>query len=208
MPPTSPMQLQTPPAEHLPEHLRQPAEKYHALVAAMAETGKQVRDLARQLPNAEAADRQALADALRAGQKDPGTPAADKVKADTDQARRRHDGYQTAVAQARRELEEAILAARPEWAEDLTLSLATTSADYLAAIDRLAEAHQRMQLARSVAAWLERFPHKPALTIPDPTVGGERWSLLVHDMRNHAQARQPRASLELVDEKPSPLDAA
>ena len=204
----SPINLETPPAELLPEHLRQPVEQYHRLVDEMQATGKQVRDLERRLPIAQAADRQALAAALRDGKKDPGTPEADKVKAEASEARRRFDGYQTAVSDARHDLEVAIIAARPDWSETIAGTVTAAQADYLAAVENLATAHQRMQTARSVARWLERFPHKPVLTVPDPTVGGERWSLLVADMRDHAQPRRPRAELTVVDEKLDPLDAA
>lgn len=207
MPPTSQIQMQTPPAELLPEHLRQPVERYHALVADMQATGKQVRDLARQLPNAEAADRQALAAALRDGKKDPGTAQADKVRAEQNDARRRLDGYQTAVADARRELEAAVVAARPDWSVTIADTVTEAEADYRDAVTELDRAHHRMATSRAVAAWLERFPHKPVLTLPNPSVAGTSWSQLIAAMADHGTARRPRSELALVDEKP-PLDAA
>jgi len=180
------VQLQLPAEELLPAKLRKPVASYRRLEGELSTAIREARRAEQLIVTAELSDRQALADALRDGRADPGTPHTDKARTESQDRQRKLAGYRQAQADARAELEQAVLDIRDEWLEPLARETEAARSAYAEAVDQLARTRSRVDYLRAVNIWLNRFPHKPVLNLGDRQVAGQQWSLLLSALEDDA----------------------
>jgi hypothetical protein len=111
----------------------------------------------KELTQVEADARRASADALRAGNTDPGTKTLDKHRAELDKQRHKVASYDTAVALAYDDLVDAIKTHRRDWLDAARDDAQDAQNRYRAALDDLNAAHDDLELARSTVAWLALY---------------------------------------------------
>lgn len=144
-----------PPAELIEQPaIRQAVERHTAAREAEHAASLDATVLEQTRPQAVAMDRDAYADALEGGKRDPGqkhTDAHDKKVAD---AQRRADAARVVTQRAFAALAETVAAHEAEWAELVDKRLHDARQQYAAALDALAERHVQLAQASALAAYL------------------------------------------------------
>lgn len=153
------------------------------------------------------ADRQALADAKRAGKPDPGYDAVTKADEAIDAQRRELEALEVAVDDQRGELVAAVAKYRGDYAKRIDGQTAQARKRYAEAVEALAEAHAQLADAASVRLWLDGFPEstrwRPALVRVASlrTPAGEPYDVasVLDGLREHAEPPQPATALTQAD---------
>lgn len=141
-------------------------------------------------------DRQALADAKRAGKADPGYAAVTKADAAIAAARRDLEALEVAVDDQRRELVATIEKHRGDWRARIDGQIGEVRAQYGQAVEDAAALHAKMADAHALRGWLDGFPDrtrwKPSLvrvtSMRMPSGEGYEVAQLLSALREHAQA--------------------
>lgn len=101
-----------------------------------------------------------LADAVRTGGADPGSKRGEKLARDIDAQVRVIEATQQALAQSRRDLVKAVEEHRAEWVESLERRMVDVRAGFLAAVDRLENAHTELANIACLQMWAREFPER------------------------------------------------
>ncbi|MBB4663164.1 hypothetical protein [Conexibacter arvalis] len=183
---------QGPPPEVISHPLIADAVGGYLKARAEARAARQdVTELEHQLPNAEQADKEALADAIAAGRRDPGTKHADAHRAKIEQARRTAEAY-TVIEQRRlADLQPVLDQGQEEWFAQATDDVRRLEAERISAIKMLAEVNNRLDHARSV--WnFARGGRYHALDV-FKTQAGERTTVsVIGELLDHAKQPWPK----------------
>jgi hypothetical protein len=118
------------------------------------------------LREAEAADRAALADALAAGKKDPGTPKAEAARKELAEATRMRDGLADAAAKIAGKYRAAVAVHHGRLTADAAGRLAVAAERFAEAVTALEVAWQSLGEAQSYSAWVEEGPDRAQSTAP------------------------------------------
>lgn len=117
-----------------------------------------VQDLEASRGSAAEADRQALADALRRGEQDPGDVRTREAEAAIADAQRRADALSVAARDAGRELVATVERQRAALEAKLGRREEAARRAIGDAVDALAAAHDALDEVLSLAGWLREFP--------------------------------------------------
>ena len=179
------------------------ADEYARLRAELDAEQLRLINLDQARAEAEQADRDAFAAALRSGSDDPGTGAVEQADRAIASSRRRVEALEQAVADSRRALLSTIEAERPRWSDHLQAEATQAAATFASAVEALAAAHDRLTEATTVNNWLRSW--SPTARLKPPVVTGrvqalisrngsaEPWPTVVAALRDHAQATTPTA---------------
>jgi hypothetical protein len=150
--------FQLPPVDAVWDELQGPIKEYRKLVAdrhmATTRLGKLENDRVRAIER----DRQALAKALREGKEDPGDQAVEKIDKDLAQTRRKIAALETAIYDAEAELIALVDEHQAEWIENTDAEIGDVAQEYLAAVDALEAAREKMTAAVGLKRFLHTFP--------------------------------------------------
>lgn len=103
-------------------------------------------------------DAAALADAVRAGKKDPGPVEVKKAEAALAEAQRVADGLDIACARSFDELAQTVGSRRSEWLDDLDEKRDAAVATFLETLDSLQAAADEIARINGFANWVRAFP--------------------------------------------------
>ena len=184
--------------------VKKAADEYARLRAELATEHRLLSEHEEQRHQAEEADRQALADARRAGKPDPGQAKLQEAEAAIVDSRRRVEALTLAVADSRRDLVATVEAQRQEWQRQLDAKVAEAAAAFASAVEAVAFTHEALAEATTVSIWLRGFPNsrlKPATrtarveALVSRNGSPESWPVVLAALRDHAVAvaAQPEA---------------
>ena len=134
--------------------------KYTELNAKLDRTFEDVEWLRQEHAAAEQADREALAAALRTGEKEPGTAAVDKAAAKLRDAERLFAALQIAVEEQTRVIVAVVDEHRDTWTAEQRKRLDAARSGYLAELDRLEASHREFFAEQGRVSFLQHFPEK------------------------------------------------
>jgi len=145
------------------------------------------------------ADRQALADAKRAGKPDAGPAAVLAADAAIEAARRDLEALEIAVDDQRRELVATVAKQRVTWERRIHEQTRELRAAYAAAVESVAAAHEALATSTSLGLWLSGFPDvsrwRPSLVYVSSmrTAAGEpaAYDAILQALRDHASPAVP-----------------
>lgn len=121
------------------------------------------------LAEAQTADRDALAAALRAATVEPkGTPETTRVEKEIALAELRQDALVEAVRVERESFLEGLESHRADWSTELASREAAARDEYASAIEALAAARQQWATAKAHSRWLTGFPSNSRLSVGIP----------------------------------------
>lgn len=146
------------PASIESEGVRKASDEHARLLAMYRRTDAEMRKAATAHDAATKQDRRDYADALAAGEDDPGTPNTDEAQRTLAQVERKRDALELAIGEASGAVTEAVLHDR-----DVLLAKAGQEVEVLAsayhdALDVLTGAHAALAHAMATKTWLTRFP--------------------------------------------------
>jgi hypothetical protein len=201
-----------PPIEMAWDELKGPIKEYRKLVSdrhlALTRLGKLENDRAR----AVEADRRALAKALRAGGDDPGDSAVEKIDKDMANTRRQVEALEIAIEEAEQELIGVVDENQAAWIENVEDEIAGVSQDYLAAVDALEAARERLSSSVGLKRFLHTFPEHGYTSGHWPVFGliarsGEpfNWDEVVEALRKDAEIATRQKREEVAVESSGPI---
>src|SRR4051794_21599589 len=160
--------------------LEEKAAEIRRLEADFTEAGRKARELKDEQPKAKREDTAAYAEAIKAGKKDPGTKASDRLEAQIESVSRRRDALRVVLRDRANELLVLVERGRDGWTTETQDSLDVAEdrlAEALAAVER---AEAEVLRHKQVLAFLDgpenyrpnrvaKKPKKPAPS-PGPTI--------------------------------------
>lgn len=151
------------PASIESEKVREASEEHARLLAMFRTTDAEMRKATTAHDAATKQDRRDYADALAAGEDDPGTPNTDEAQRTLAQVERKRDALELAIGEASAAVTEAVQDDR-----DVLLAKAARDVDlgasaYHDALDVLTGAHAALARAVATRTWLTRFPEVSAV---------------------------------------------
>lgn len=182
--------------------IRPVAEKYAKLLAAERAAVERYAELQDERVKALQADRQALADAKRKSQPDPGYEAVRQADDAIEQARREAEALAVAVDDQRSALADALAKYGAEHEAKVAERVRAARGAYDAALDKLAAAHDQLADELSMARWLREAPAvsrwRATLGIvthlTGPNGDPHAWGSVLALLRSHGQPQQPAFS--------------
>ena len=138
--------------------LRQAKAAYEGVVAEKRATSKRLEELAATRSAAIAADRAALAAAIRSGSERPDDTQVQAVDAEITAAQRDMEALELALDLAEQELVEVVSQHRKRWLRSAGEAVEKARAEYAAKVEVLAEARERVDEARALSRWIAGFP--------------------------------------------------
>ncbi len=147
------LSLNWPPLVEVDAQIRKLGEDY-------TQTETEIGRLSQGRDEAQDADRQAYARALRAGDKDPGRKHSDKLERSLEAARRKGEALHHALQELDTERRALIDEHRAEWREEVEARLPKARGDLGAALAKMQAARSHLHQLEGVRAWLEE-PAKP-----------------------------------------------
>ncbi len=147
------LSLNWPPLVEIDAQIRKLGEDFSQ---TEAETGR----LAQGRGEAQDADRQAYASALRSGDKDPGSKHTDKLERSLEAARRKAEALRLALQDLDTERRTLIDKHREEWRSEVEDRLPEAREDLRAALSRMQATRSHLHQLQGVVAWLAE-PAKP-----------------------------------------------
>jgi hypothetical protein len=194
-----PKPIELPPDGITDSKIKASAAKYAALRAEERATADRYAALQETRTKAMQADRQALADAKRAGKPDLGYEAVTQADAAIGEARRELEALEVAVDDQQRELVATVEKHRDAWAARINDQTVEARAKYAAAVDAMAQAHTDLADTLSLRGWLDAFPEhsrwRPTLvkvaSMCAPNGDPAQFDALLVGLREHASPPQP-----------------
>ncbi len=147
------LSLNWPPLVEVDAQIRKLGEDY-------TQTEAEVGRLSQGRGEAQDADRQAYARALRAGDKDPGSKETDKLERSLEAARRKSEALHHALQELDAERRTLIDEHRAEWRGEVEDKLPKARKDLRAALSQMQAARSHLKHLEGVMEWLEA-PAKP-----------------------------------------------
>lgn len=193
----------------MPPAVQKLAEQYLRLDAQRQTKGAELRRLRNTESTVQAQDVAAHAAALRDGKKDPGPTASAQHAAALAAAQREYNALSLAVSQLADDLRRTGVDHAETWRQQARTEGEKAQADYLAAIDALTDARERLVAARDVASLVDRLEDGGTMVYKRRQVGiGSLGNpaVVVAQLRDDAALPiiTTRSSYEYVDERPSP----
>lgn len=180
-----PEQLQLP--QTAPEVIRPVIDEYRRLNRERGEVARQLQEAETQKRYAETADVEAHAEALKAGENDPGTPNAERANTQIERLQRERDAYAKAVQDAVDEVYRAVREHRDDWHSQLADEREQIASDYLAALDTVDRLASDLNRIDSTEGMLRRFTENGKLRYKTPRFQGRDVSL-VNELRKGAES--------------------
>jgi hypothetical protein len=143
--------------------VRAAAEVHSRLVAEEAAARLVVADLEGRRPAAEAADRQAHADAIRHAEPEPAPVEVARLDEELAAGRRRAEAVGLAAADAWTELVAVVEAQRARWSSEIDKAVERDRKRLVEAVEALEAAAASLSVSMATLAWARRFPHKPRM---------------------------------------------
>lgn len=117
-------------------------------------TAAKVRELDDSKREAEEKDRQAFAESLRSGAKDPGSKNAEKLEAEIVQATRRRDALKVALGEQAKAIDAVIAEHRAEWRQEVGAEIPETRARLEVAVREVESLRGELAKLGELQSWL------------------------------------------------------
>lgn len=166
MPPLGHATIQIPDGDLLPPPVAAAADTYRRLQTERADARKRQTTLQRKVTTSERDARQAAAASLLAGDDPDPDDTTQQAADELDAVTARLSALDQAIGMAEAALADAVTDTRPSWADDLTDRIEDVRDTYRATASKLVDQFDTYRTLAHAAAWLDRFPHKPVLTVP------------------------------------------
>ena len=157
--------------------LQERVDEHQRLVRERKVTGTRIDVLIQEREKAAHADREALAQAIRDGKKEPSTSAVEKVEKEIAACNRRLEALDVALGHAEDDLIGCLDQHRDDWTDEARQVLDKARAAYAEHVEALATIRKNVSERFSLVYWLHNFPdndhtyrvrpsHVPGLTAP------------------------------------------
>jgi hypothetical protein len=145
------------------KELTRAAEAYGTLLQERKVTESRLYTLRNEREKAERKDARELATWLKEGKKgkEPEPNAVEKIDKETRACERRLVGIDEALDDAESDLINVVDEHREEWKEAAEVELTSAYDEYAAAVEQLAEVHDRLSASLGLRSWLQFFPEDP-----------------------------------------------
>lgn len=150
--------FQLPPVDAVWDELKGPIKEYRKLVSDRHVARTRLGTLENQRARAIESDRRALAKALREGGEDPGDKAVEKIDKDLANTRRLIESLEVAIYDAEAEMIAVVDEHQAEWLENVDDEIEVVSHEYLAAVDALEAAREKLTASVGLKRFLHTFP--------------------------------------------------
>jgi len=151
--------------------IRRAEERIAKTEATLAQAIERLEELRRDLPQAEASDRTALAAALVDGKSEP-VGKAEEIRAEIVRQERRVEALRLAAAEARSQIRKLVDEHRDSWLRQTRRKLVEAQRRYEASIAELEAAREGLGNEATLASWLDRGEISEAAN--DALGGGRR----------------------------------
>jgi hypothetical protein len=159
--------LQLPDVPHYPE-LQAAIEAYRKAHENRRLTSIRLQSLEAERHGAQEKDKRALAEAMRQGKDDPGTPTADKVETEYRNTLRHMEAAELVTSETEDELVQVVEEHREERQRDAEKRAEKAREKYAKAVDAAMAAHSELAAAQALMRWVRDFPEVPSYRVVAP----------------------------------------
>jgi hypothetical protein len=199
------------PQDGPPEYMRAWGA-YNDLWDQLQAEHRKADQLQRDKAQAVDADRQALADAIRAGKNEPTETAVKRVEAAIAKCERQIDALNIALDDAAEQLDATVAQVRDQWATDLSATMMDARTRVAEAIDEIEVALGVIHDARTATYWVLNYqpgkPMKPVhpapLALPAPSGDDYTTGLVLAALRRLVDQPDPQRIPDLPAPTPHP----
>lgn len=204
--------FQLPPESALWEELKEPVKEYRKLVSDRHVALTRLAKLENDRTRAIEADRRALAKALREGKEDPGDKSVEKIDKDMASTRRVVESLEIAIEEAEAELIGVVDEHQADWLTATDDEIDAVAQDYLAAVDALEAAREKLTASVGLKRFLNTFPehgytagHWPVFGLLGRNHEPYQWDQVIEALRKDADVARTEKREEPEVESSGPI---